>query len=158
MFCWLSWCGRRSASLAPVVPGISTSTWRGCLPAVRQRFPSRGGRPALLLRSPILLLDGLPLPHRDGTVVRRGVQLPCGGARSTSATCEKKRSLSLLIYWVQNQSHGAGERLPLRVFGCELFAPERCEAIILGALAFVGKFPGGRDPALGFQTMEGRIQ
>src|SRR5580704_12787961 len=67
-------------------------------------------------------------------------------------------SWSLLIDWIQDQSHGAGERLPLRLFADQLFPPERREAIVAGALAFVGQLPGGRNPAPRLEPMDGRVQ
>jgi hypothetical protein len=48
-----------------------------------------------------------------------------------------------LISWIQDESHGAGERLPLRLFGHELPPSER---------------PDGGDPAFRLQPMDGRVQ
>src|SRR5258706_543813 len=102
--------------------------------------------------------DALPLPHRDGTGVLRAAPLPCCGVASTISIYEETTSLSLLIRWIQDQSHGAGKCLPFRSLGRELFPPRRRESIKSGPLALVGELPGGRDPAFGFQPMERRVQ
>jgi hypothetical protein len=66
--------------------------------------------------------------------------------------------LSLLISRVQDQSHGARERSPFRLFTGELFPPEMRELVIPGALAFVGQLPRGCYPSLRFKPMETGIQ
>jgi hypothetical protein len=54
---------------------------------------------------------------------------------------ENARSLTLLIHRTQDQSHGPREHLPLRLFGDELSASARREAIVPGAFAFFRQLP-----------------
>src|SRR4051812_22815637 len=68
------------------------------------------------------------------------------------------RSSIALAGWIQDQSHGAGERLPFRLFGKELFPAERREAIVLGPFSLVGMLPGRRDPAFRLEAMHARIE
>ncbi len=64
----------------------------------------------------------------------------------------------LLFNRIPNQSHRTGECIPFSAFGGELFPPPRREPIAPSAFAFVRQFPGRPDPALGLQTVEGRVQ
>ena len=59
---------------------------------------------------------------------------------------------------LQEQSHGAGEGVPFRLFGSQLRAPLRGDSIEAGALALVGQLPGGRDPAFGLEPIECGVQ
>src|SRR5439155_14806074 len=93
----------------------------------------------LLIRHP----DAVPLLPPGGTEVPHAVLLPCQSVASANAACERRSSLRLLIDSIQDQCHGAGESLPLRSFGRELFAPERRQAIEPGPLAFRRELPGG---------------
>src|SRR5581483_4139914 len=67
-------------------------------------------------------------------------------------------SLFLLRGWIHNQSHSAGEHLPFRLFGRELFAPLTREAIEPGALSLIRQLPRRGDPAFRLQPMKRRIQ
>src|SRR5437588_6681345 len=67
-------------------------------------------------------------------------------------------SCLLLIRLIQDQAHGAGERLPLGVLAGKLFASQRREAIVAGALPFVGQVPRSRDPSFRLQPVERRVE
>jgi hypothetical protein len=87
-----------------------------------------------------------------------GIRLPCRGVARANAACERTNSLSLLFRGVQNETDGARERLPFRLFGGKLLAAGSSEAIVTSALTLVGKIPRGCDPALGLEPMQCRIE
>src|SRR5262249_34108456 len=99
-----------------------------------------------------------PLPPRDGIRAPRGAHLPCVAAAATTGPCETAGSWRLLPEWIEQQPHGAGERVPLRSFGDELRAAFRREAVIARALALVRQLPGRLDQALLFQPIERRVE
>src|SRR5687767_12856698 len=66
--------------------------------------------------------------------------------------------VGLLIRRFQEQSHGAGEGVPFRLFGGQLLPSLRSDSIIAGALAFVGQLPRRGDPALGLKPIKRGIQ
>src|SRR5690349_17692796 len=101
---------------------------------VRPPAPARGcpirDAPPSGLRSPgVPAPDALRFPRPDGIGAPRGARLPCDRAGAASAACERTPSSTLLAGWIQDQGHRAGERLPFRVLGKELFPAERREAI-----------------------------
>src|ERR1700733_12020747 len=137
---------------------MSKSRWRAC-PLVRARcFPIPGGPRAALLRRPDLPPGARRLPLPGGTGAPPEARLPYPGAARTNSVFERAMSLSLLIDGVQDQSHGAGKRLPFGLLANKLFASKRGEAIVPGALTFVGQIPGSPDPALRLQPGEGRVE
>ena len=97
-------------------------------------------------------------PLRGRTEVHRGDPLRSAGGATRIVAFERKSSLSLLNGWLHDQSHGAGERLSLRLFGGELFAFLAGEAIELSTLPFVAEFPGSRNPAFRLQPVECGIE
>src|SRR6185437_904994 len=137
---------------------MSNPRQRAHFPATKQCFPNRGARPIPPAPWGAHPPAAVRSPHPDGIESRREAQLPCRDAISTISTCERASSSTLLIHRIQDQADRAGERPPFRLFDTELFPAGRREAIVPGALAFVGEFPGSGDPAFRFETMESRVQ
>src|SRR5579859_6896200 len=67
-------------------------------------------------------------------------------------------SWRLFVDRVQDERDSAGQTLPFRSFGHELFTPQRSEAIKSGPLALVRERPRGGYPASGLETMKSGIQ
>src|ERR1043166_6795703 len=132
--------------------------WRAYAPAPRRSCPNRDAPPIWPGPPSVRGLDALPLPPPDGIGVPRGVQLPCDRVPSTNAACERTCSCPLLAGWIQDQSHGANERLPFRLLGKELFPAERGEAIVLGPFSLIRQLPRRRNPAFRFEAMHARVQ
>src|SRR3989442_2863485 len=163
---WLSLrtmdCGELGAARrwrrARPAPVASSPTPRERSPRPPRGSPTRGVPPIGPRPLSIHLLHARPPLPADGTEVPRAAPLPWRTFASTNAVCARRSSLRLLIDWIQNQRHGAGERVPFRLRGRELSTPERREAIEPGPLTFVRQFPRGSYPTLCLETMERRIQ
>src|SRR4051812_32709740 len=125
--------GRRRARTAPVE---SSPKRRACFPQPARRSRVHGVLPIGPRALPIRHPDAVPLPARGGTEVPRAARLPCLTFVSTTAVCERRSSLGLLIDWIQNQCHGAGELVPFRLLGRELSTPGRRQAVEPSPLAF----------------------
>src|SRR5690242_5299453 len=141
-----------------VVPAASSPTCRECLPAPGPGFPVLAALPRALPAWTCRRRGAprFPAPGETG-VLPRGLP-PCSVGALASPACERARSLALLVRGTQDQAHGPRERLPLRLFGDELSAPEWREAIVPGAFAFVRKFPRSRDPTFRLQPVQRRVQ
>src|ERR1700733_14567807 len=142
MFCWWISCAGRSGGPARVVRLLSTYTRRVCPPVREPGFPTRGGRLETLLLRPALAPGARRPPPPGGTGAPLAARLPCPDAASTPLICERTMSWRLLIPWIQDQSHGAGEYLPFGLLACKLLAPQSRKAIEPGTLTSVGQIPG----------------
>src|SRR5262249_21760452 len=109
--------------------------------------PASARRPAARRSPPP---DGTPAPHE--------ARLLFAGAAATTGLCGRGTSRCLLCARAEQQPHGAGERFPFRLFGGQLRAPLRRDAIVAGAFALVGQLPRRRDPASGLEPVERRVQ
>src|SRR5262245_12857227 len=58
----------------------------------------------------------------------------------------------------QQETHGAGEGVPLRVLARELLPPERGDAVVARALALVRLLPRRGDPSRGLEAVERGIK
>src|SRR5215831_8309260 len=146
---------RRRARTAPVA---SSPTRRAYSPLPVRGCPVHGVLPIGPRPRSIRHPGAVRLPLPGESEVLRAARLPFQAVVSTNAACERRSSLRLLIAWIQNQRHGAGEGVPFRVLGRELLTPERRQAIEPRPLAFLGQVPRRSDPALRLQTMKRRIQ
>src|SRR4030095_5913508 len=73
--------------------------------------------------------------------------VPCAGAAATTEPCGGGLSSRLLGGRIEQQTHGAGERVPFRLLGDQLLPAFRSDAIVAGTLALVRHLPGRRGPA-----------
>src|SRR5579862_3059358 len=122
--------GRRTGRPDRTAPALSIPKSLACLLAARRYFLSRGAPSIPPAPPPALLLGTGLFLHRDETGAPRRVLFPCSVSATASPACETTRSWRLLIGRIQNQSHGAREGLPLRLFRRQVFPSKRREAII----------------------------
>src|SRR6476469_8987970 len=153
-----AWSAPHSARPELLAPATSSSMWLEYLPGLSRDFPTLAVLPRALPARKCRRPAALRLPPPSGTGVRLRALPPCSAAVPASPAFERMRSLALLVRGTQTQSHGPREHLPFRLFGDELSAPARREAIVPRAFAFVRQFPRGCDPAFCLQPMQRGVQ